>query len=142
MTMSLGGIRPIAIGAFLHDDRVLVGRAFDSQKNEHYCRPPGGGVEFGERAEDALRRELREEIGADIEDVKLMSVIENRFELEGEPKHEIVFVFEAHLKDRALYDQAEILMCESGWGGALRWEPLSQFERGERPLYPVGLLEV
>ena len=34
-------------------------------------------------AEEALRRELREEIGAEIDDVRLMSVIENRFELEG-----------------------------------------------------------
>ena len=140
--MTNGRIRPIAICVFRRDDYVLVGHAFDSKKNKHYCRPPGGGIDFGERAEDALRRELREEIGAEIDDVRLMSVIEDRFEHEGQLKHEIVFVFEARLTDRQMYDMAEIPMCEEGWGGALRWEPLSQFERGERALYPAGLLEL
>jgi ADP-ribose pyrophosphatase YjhB (NUDIX family) len=135
-------IRPIAIGVFLHDDRVLVGHAFDSRKNEHYCRPPGGGIDFGERAEEALRRELREEIGAEIDDVRLMSVIENRFELEGNARHEIVFVFRARLADRNLYESPTVPMYDDAWGGELRWELLSQFERGERKLYPEGILEL
>ena len=56
--------------------------------------------------------------------------------------HEIVFVFAARLRDRSLYDLGEIPTNEIGWGGFLLWEPLSRFERGERPLYPVGLLEL
>ena len=36
-------IRPIAIGIFRSEGRVLVGHAFESKKNEYYCRPPGGG---------------------------------------------------------------------------------------------------
>lgn len=140
--MSADGIRPIAICIVRRDDCILVGHAFDSKKNEHYCRPPGGGIDFGERAEDALRREIREEMEAEIEDVRLLSVIENLFELEGQPRHEIVFVFEARLANPDHYQTDKIRMCDNAWGGWLCWESLAQFERGERTLYPVGLLEL
>ena len=35
---------------------------------------PGGHIELGERAEDAIKREVREETGLDVEPVKLLLV--------------------------------------------------------------------
>ena len=43
-------------------------------KNKHTV--PGGHIELGERAEDAIRREVKEETGLDVEDVKLLLVQE------------------------------------------------------------------
>jgi histidine triad (HIT) family protein len=49
-------IRPIVIGVAIRDDRILADEGFDPQKAERFYRPPGGGIEFGETSQDALRR--------------------------------------------------------------------------------------
>jgi ADP-ribose pyrophosphatase YjhB (NUDIX family) len=72
-------IRPIAIGIFRRDDQILVGHGHDVLKGEHFCRPPGGAIEFGECAADALRREIREEIHTEIKTPYLLAVLENTF---------------------------------------------------------------
>jgi len=36
---------------------------------------PGGSVEFGEKCEDAIKREIKEEFGIDIEIVELLEVV-------------------------------------------------------------------
>ena len=133
-------IRPIAIGIFRRADQILVGFAYDAVKNERYCRPPGGAIEFGERAADALRRELQEEAHADIGEIRLLGVLENTFELEGIPKHEIIFVFEASFTDSLLYERAEIPLYEEGWEGSLQWVALAECRTGAVPLYPDGLV--
>ena len=135
-------IRPIAIGIFRRGDQILVGHANDVAKGEHYCRPPGGGIEFGERAADALRREIREETHAEVGELRQIAVLENLFLLEGQPRQEIIFVFEATFADPAFYERDEIVLYEPGWDGFLRWQPLATFKDGTPPLYPDGLLEL
>ena len=103
-------IRPIAIGIFRRDDRILVGHGHDVLKGEHFCRPPGGAIEFGERAADALRREIREEIRAEITKPHLLAVLENTFKLEGVPKHELIFVFDTKFLDTHFYQLPELPM--------------------------------
>src|SRR6185295_3487528 len=64
----------VTAGAIVSDDagRVLLLR--------HRFRPgsgwgmPGGFIEQGEQPEDALRRELREEIGLEVAELKLFTV--------------------------------------------------------------------
>ena len=65
--MRHGRIRPIALCLFRHDSRILVGHAYDTVEQDHYCRPLGGGIEFGERGAGAIMREIWEELGAEIE---------------------------------------------------------------------------
>lgn len=74
-------------------DRVLLENGHDRATGESFLRAIGGGVEFGERAEDAVRREWKEELGADLADLRLLGVIENLFAYDGRPGHEVVFVF-------------------------------------------------
>ena len=84
------------------DGAILVQRDTDRRRG-HFERPLGGHVEFGERAEQTVRRELREEIGQELGDVRLVEGLENLFTLDGAPGHEIVFVFEAGFVDADAY---------------------------------------
>jgi NADH pyrophosphatase NudC (nudix superfamily) len=59
-------IRPLAICVFRREDRILVAEGFDPVKQEHFYRPLGGGIEFGENSVETISREIREEINAEI----------------------------------------------------------------------------
>src|SRR4051812_13941961 len=112
--MDKESIRPIVICLFRRGDRVLVCEGFDTAKGERFARPLGGGVEFGEHSSEALVREIREEIAAEVENLELVGVLESIFNYEGEQGHEMVFVYDAEFRDRALYERGEIHGNESG----------------------------
>ncbi len=136
-------IRPIAIGVFRRHGRLLAFEGYDGTKHEQFFRPLGGGIHFGERAADALVRQIREEIGAEIVDIGQLGVLENLFTLEGTRGHEIVYVFDARFADETLYDQAEIEVVESN-GERLRavWLPYRDLPANHPPIYPDGLVEL
>lgn len=68
-------IRPIALCVFHHNNRILVFEGYDKAKDEIFYRPLGGGIEFGEMGEYAVRRELKEEINVDIDDMKFLGML-------------------------------------------------------------------
>jgi ADP-ribose pyrophosphatase YjhB (NUDIX family) len=53
----------------------------------------GGSVEFGERSVDTAVREMREELGIDLDEPRLLGTFENIYDYRGEDGHEIVFVY-------------------------------------------------
>jgi ADP-ribose pyrophosphatase YjhB (NUDIX family) len=136
-------VRPLAIVVVRHPDgRVLVAPGFDHVKGQRFYRPLGGEVEFGERAEEAARREIHEEIGAEVEDLRLLATFENIYVYRGRPGHELIWCFEGRLADRGLYEQDEIMAEEGEAAFVVQWVPLDTFRSGETPLYPEGLLEL
>jgi len=143
--MTTERIRPIAIGIFRRGDKILV---FESRERDSrgriFYRPLGGSIEFGEYGGQTLAREMREEIGAEIENVRYLGLCENLFRAPGGQRaHEIVLVYEAGLADKALYDKDEMLVSEdSGATFKAFWKSLAFFQRGQVPLYPNGLLEL
>ncbi|MEM7351352.1 MAG: NUDIX domain-containing protein [Acidobacteriota bacterium] len=131
-------IRNLAICVFRHGTRILVARGTDDVKGEAFLRPLGGAVEFGERIVDALRREIREELGVEIRDPVRLGLLENVFTYRGEPGHEIVFVFDAKFVDPDLYTRTSLPLDEPVWDGEARWIDLA--EPQPLALYPEGLL--
>jgi len=70
-------IRFVVLCVFRDAGRILVGRGYDDIEDEAFLRPLGGSVEFGETAVDAIRREIREELHAEIADPVLLGVLES-----------------------------------------------------------------
>ena len=132
-------IRPIALCLFRQDDRILVYEDIDSVKQQRFGRPLGGGLDFGESSKAAIIREIREELGADIKAPQLLGVLESVFQYEGQPGHEIVFVYNAQFVDGALYDRAELTVQEGKRRFKARWRSLDQLRGDPVWLVPEGL---
>lgn len=58
---------------------------------------PGGHIDEGESAPEALVREIKEELGEDSEVTRFIGASENKFSIQGEETHEINLVFEVTL---------------------------------------------
>lgn len=84
-----------AAAVVLHDGHVLLHRA----PGDEYWALPGGRVEVGEQASATIVREMKEELGEDIECGQLLHVAENFFDLSGRRNHEIGFYFLAALAE-------------------------------------------
>ena len=111
-------------------DRVIKVKAFavllNASRSKH--------LEFGEPADDAVVREIVEELHAELAQVTLLGVIENVFTYAGAPGHEVVFVYAATVADGVVPE-------EGGWfddGGPIRVEWRSVDVRTDIPLYPDG----
>ena len=90
----------------------------------------------GEAAVDAVRREIREELRAEISNPVRIGVLENIFMCAGQPGHELVVVFDAELTDSSFYHERTLPLFEEVWGGAAFWLDLAEPLPG--PLYPHG----
>jgi ADP-ribose pyrophosphatase YjhB (NUDIX family) len=134
-------IRPIALAVPRRGDDLLVFEYHDPTKDETFYRPLGGGIDFGETAESAVRRELREELAVDLLDVRRLGVLENIFHGFGRDGHEIAFVFGCHLADQTLYERDAVGEILDDAGTKVMWRALSNFGSGN-PLYPAGLADL
>ena len=140
--MPENAIRLIAAAVIRAGDRLLVWYDRNPANGEEVAVPLAGGVEFGETGEDAIRRELREEIGAEAASVSYLGTLEDIFDWGGRQRHEVFLVYDVELADRSLYERGELEVVEDdGETYPARWQPLSEFD-GDRRLVPTGLLEL
>ncbi|MGE8059101.1 NUDIX hydrolase [Pseudomonas sp. NPDC089547] len=132
-------IRFLALCVFHHQGRILVNVFDDPATGQTLCRPLGGGIEFGELGRDAIAREIIEELGQPISDVRLLGTLESLFTYAGTPGHEIVQVYDARFDDASLYQQDWLDGQESDNSPfRARWCDSADFTR-IGPLVPQGL---
>ena len=135
-------IRPLALCIFHHDGKILVNEANDPITGKPFLRPIGGGIEFGETSAQAVIREVDEELGLSITDVRLLGTLENIFTYAGTPGHEIVQVYDAKFADASVYERPHLNAHESdGAAFIAKWLPLDSVT-GDTPLVPAGLDEL
>jgi len=77
----------------LHHEHVLLHRL----EGDEFWAVPGGRVEMGEQASNAIEREFHEELGLSVHCGPLLCVGENFFEYQGEPHHEVGLYFAIQL---------------------------------------------
>ncbi|QHT62400.1 NUDIX domain-containing protein [Paenibacillus lycopersici] len=106
-------------------------------RDETFYRFPGGSVEFGETAAEAIRRELMEEfeLHADIDGLACLS--ESIVEYDGKQRHDCTILHWGSIADEdgnAVYDHREVD------GIQLIWRTLEQLEH--KDVYPEGIRDV
>lgn len=91
----------VSVAGVIVDDE---GRALLIQRRDNgHWEPPGGVLEHGETIEDALRREVREETGLEIEPGPLTGVYQNM------PRHIVAMVFRCTVAEGRLRENDEVM---------------------------------
>lgn len=107
----------VSVGAMIFNDKkeLLVCKRSQNAKNERGCwEIPGGAVEFGETLQDAIRREMKEELNVDIELVEQLPAANHL--IPAEHQHWVPTTFLAKIKKGQTPVIMEPNKCdEIGW---------------------------
>ncbi|MBE2217771.1 MAG: NUDIX domain-containing protein [Ignavibacteria bacterium] len=133
--------RPVALCLFTNNGRLLAAKGTDSVKQTEFYRPIGGMIEFGEYGTDAVQREIMEETGQKVKNVKYLGTLENIFVYEGKSGHEIVLMYDAEFVDKLMYEKEFIDIVEVDWCKAY-WVNIEDCINGKITIYPDGIAEL
>lgn len=127
-------IRPIALGIAIKNNKLLVGEGFDKVKNQTFYRCLGGGIEFLEKSSEALKREFKEEIGADITVKDFLGISENIFTYQGKNAHELILFYSIEISDNDYKEEYHI--ADEDDSGIAKWINIDEFKNRNKILYP------
>lgn len=131
-------IRPIALGVAIKNNKLLVSEGYDKVKDQTFYRCIGGGIEFLEKSEVALKREFMEELGVEIKVHDFLGISENIFTYEGKNGHELVLFYAVEIDDSDYKDTYTILDEEDSYAV---WVPIDDFKNNSKIIYPEEVLK-
>lgn len=122
-------------GVAIQDGKVLLQRRVEGG----FFFLPGGRAELQESAAQTLRREMQEEVQADVTVERLLWVVENFFAHEGKTFHELGMYFLMSFPENSpvLDTNKTFFVQEAGHRFALQW--LSLDALSTMPVYPSFL---
>ena len=134
-------IRVLALGLIRDGDRLFISQGYDSIKQEIFYRVLGGGVDFGEYSLDALQREFKEEIEAELTNIKYLGCMENIFMFNGKERHELIQLYKCDFADSKFYQIQELTFWEKERKKTALWVSIDRFKSGELKIVPENFLE-
>ena len=132
-------IRPIVLGVDIKNGKILVSEGYDSIKKQTFYRCLGGGIEFLEKSDEALKREFLEELGIEIIIKDFLGLAENIFTFEGKDAHELVFFYSIDINDSDYKDEYIILDMEKD--NIAKWIDIQDFKSKKQIIYPQEVLK-
>ncbi|MDP7989180.1 NUDIX hydrolase [Bacillus sp. MHSD_36] len=102
--------------------------------NETFYRFPGGSIEFGETAKEAIKRELMEEYDLKIDIQELAVVNEHIFEWNNEKGHHCTLIYRGIVKERVINE----IKHKEYEDIILIWKSINELK--EKPTYPEGIV--
>ena len=126
-----------AMCVFTQNGNTLASNGYDKNKGEVFYRLIGGSVGFGEKSEEGIKREVREELNCDVDNLELLTVVENIFTFEGKQGHEIVFVYKGDLSNKELYEREKIHVVEPYGEFDAEWISINDVLTNKIKLYPA-----
>ena len=127
-------IRPIVLGLAIKNNKLLVSEGFDKIKNEIFYRCLGGGIEFLEKSEEALKREFLEEINISITVKDFLGISENIFTYQGKKAHELILFYSIEISDENY--QEEYIVTDDHGKTVAKWIDINEFKNKNKILYP------
>ena len=124
-------------GLIVQDNKLLIMQ----DQGQSYYYVPGGRIKMNEKSEDAVKREIREELGIEVNISRMLWVNENFFKEEtlNEQFHEICFFYLLELKDKEALKEDEFTVDEDGKIHTYYWKTLEEIKYIN--LYPQFLSE-
>lgn len=132
-------IRPIVLGLVRNGNKLLVSKGYDKLKEQEFYWCLGGGIEFLEKSEDALKREFKEELNIDIKVGKFLGISENIFNYKGKNAHELVLFYDAYIDDKDYQEKYSVIDDDSETEAM--WIDINRFKDKELTLYPEQIFK-
>lgn len=133
-------IRPVVLGIVKKDEKILVSRGYDSSRKEFFYRCIGGGIDFLERSEDALKREFIEELNVEIKVGRFLGISENIFKYKGKDAHELILFYDVSIKNEDYKFSYKLIDDEDEYEAL--WVDINTFKKGENTIYPKEILNI
>lgn len=130
-------IRPVVLGVLVRDNKLLVSEGYDKVKKQKFYRCIGGGIEFLEKSDVALKREFKEEIGADVLVGDFLGLSENIFTYNGKNGHELVLFYSVSIDDSDFKDVYNIL---DEVNSRAVWVDVDLFKSKQEIVYPTQVI--
>jgi 8-oxo-dGTP pyrophosphatase MutT (NUDIX family) len=127
----------VAAVTMCHDGagNYLLGLRSDKCRDEHDRWDPigSGGLEFGEHIEDAIKREVKEECGADVIEIEYLGFREVHRVINGQASHYIAFDHKVHI------ERNQVHITEPDKCLELRWCKLGEIPEPRHSQFPIFL---